>query len=600
MPKLNKLPQELINQIAAGEVVERPASVVKELVDNSIDAKASHIKVRIQDGGMKLIEISDNGIGIEKENILDVFLPHTTSKISKLEDLNNLNTMGFRGEALSTILSVSNAIIVSKNENSDSAHSVNFNNSREISKGARDTGTTISISNLFHNTPARLKFMKSAETEYRKILEVFIQYCISNPNIHFELIKDEKQIFNLPPKDFKGRVKDVLKKEYIDRMIEIHSEGAGVKVEGLIANPRDTVEKGAAQYIFVNNRPIWDNGISKSVHQGYSRFIPHMYKVPYIVKIQVDGGSVDVNVHPRKEEVKFINPYRIYSQVEEAVSKALQNATKQDYQPHDSINDSTSTSSSSFFDSSSIRYDTSNKIKEIRFDKKPSDFNINKSITFSKQVLSPSNNQLNTFNFEIKEEQKSFNECRSISQVFNKYIIVEFENEMWMIDQHAAAERINFEKLEKQLGGEINDIQHMLVPDEFQLNTSEISFLNENIDFFKKLGFDYSISNESIYIKSIPAHLVGFNIKEVFTSMFELDSDTKDLKNNFDKKKTDILATIACHSSVRAGQHLTIPECENIYRQLGNCINPFSCPHGRPAIWKLKLTEIDTNFYRTY
>lgn len=605
MPKLNHLSQEVINQIAAGEVVERPASVVKEFIDNSIDAKATHIKIKIEEGGLKLIEVWDNGIGIEKDNIKDIFLPHTTSKLSSIEDLNKLSTMGFRGEALSTIKSVSNVLITSKNIDSDQAYSINFTQSDNINKGARDTGTTITIQNLFFNTPARLKFMKSAETEYRKILEVMTQYCISYPNIHFELIKDNKQILNIPPKDLKGRIKDLLKKDYVDRMLELKSEGAGLKISGYIANPRDTVQKGAIQYVFVNNRPIWDNGISKSVHQGYSRFIPHLYKVPFIIFLNIDNSQIDVNVHPRKEEIKFINPYRVYSQIEEAVSHILQKSTQAEYS--ESSNKNIINSKDSFFDNSNIRYTQENKIKEIRFDKKPSDFSIRKGLDFSKKVLDTSNftNSSNQLPFDnnsyenMTANDQSFKEFRNIFQIFNKYIVIEFDEILWLIDQHAAAERINFEKLSKQYQGDINDIQQLLVAEIIELNDFEMSFIQENSKLFIKLGFGVLVNDDKLEITHIPAHLVGYDIKNIFKNIFNLE-DLNEIKNNFDRLKTNILATIACHGSVRAGQKLNIQECENIYRELGQCNNPFSCPHGRPAVWKLKLSDIDTNFYRTY
>jgi DNA mismatch repair protein MutL len=593
MAKLNHLSQELINQIAAGEVVERPASVVKELIDNSIDANASKIIVRVKNGGIDLIEISDNGVGIEKENLNDIFLPHTTTKIASLSDLEQISTMGFRGEALSTIQSVAKVSIISKYKDEESAYSIELNNSKEISKGARDDGTTITIKELFYNTPARLKFVKSEQTEYRKILDVVINYSLSFPSIHFILEKDGRQILNLPSSDLKSRLSQIVKKEYVSRMIEIKSEGAGVKIYGLVGHPTDGVVKTSEQYIFVNKRPIWDNGIAKSVHMGLSRFMPVQTKVPFVVFVDLENSMVDVNVHPRKEEVRFVNPYRIYSAVEQAVTASIQTQTSNQYT-------NSNNQPSVMFDRSNIKYTPDNSIKEIKFDKKPSDFNITKSINFSKQVL----HTQPTFNFNEQEPltriENSFEQPRNIFQVFNKYIVIEFEDTLWMMDQHAAAERINFEKLSKQYSGDINEVQRMLVPISISVSETEKDFLIEYLEFFKKLGFEIELDENRINILTVPSYIVHEDIEKVFRSLFDVKDEIGDISSNFEKKKEDILATMSCHSSVRAGQRLSPQECLNIYNELGRCANPYSCPHGRPAVWKLKLTDIDTNFFRTY
>lgn len=588
MAKLNKLSQELINQIAAGEVIERPSSVIKELIDNSIDANSTKITVKVKKGGIELIEVSDNGNGIEKENLLDIFLPHTTSKISSLEDLEKIHTLGFRGEALSTILSISKVSVNSKEKVEENAYSVNFDNSKDIIKSARDNGTTISVKNIFFNTPARLKYIKSEQTEYRKILEIFIEYALSFPNIHFILEKDGKEAFNLPQSNILERIKSVIKNDFTNRLIQIKFEGMGMKVTGFIAHPNDAVSKTDYQYIFINSRPIWDNGIAKAVRQGYSRFIPDNLRTPFILFIDIDSNLLDVNVHPRKEEVRFQNPFRVFSSVEQAVSSALSTSLSNSYsQPKSDI-------PSSFFDSGNIKYKPNNEIKEIKFDKKPSDFNIRKSINFSKELLS---NKLIDSDDSFKSN--SFQEPKNVFQIFNKYIVLEFEDTLWMIDQHAAAERINFEKLNNQYSGKISEIQTLLVPVELNISELEKEFISENIDNFKKLGFDIDLK-ETLLIKSVPSFILYEDIENVFRSIFEISDSEDDLHFKFEKKKTDILATMACHGSVRAGQRLSIEECLNIYKELGKCENPHSCPHGRPAVWRLKLSEIDTNFYRTY
>ncbi len=596
--QLKKLPQELINQIAAGEVVERPASVVKELLDNSIDAGADQIKIRVEEGGISLIEISDNGVGIDSGSLAGIFDAHTTSKISSLEDLNKIMTMGFRGEALSTIKSVAKVSINSKYEESEVAHSLNLQEGEDTRKSARNQGTTITVKDLFYNIPARQKFLKTPETEYRKVLETVIPYFLQFPNIHFILEKDRKEIYNLPKTSEQvglelERIKSALKNKLTDNLIEVNGEGAGSKLTGFVGHPSLHQSKTSHQYIFINKRSIWDNGIAKSIYLGYKRLIPQGERVPFIVSIEINPELVDVNVHPRKEEVKFINPFRVYSLVEDAVAKALssqthiqdstsfQAPTNKDYtlpetpkQPH----------TQKLFDTPVSNYQS--KTKEINFSKNSSKFDVSKSLAFSKELLNS------------PDQQES--EIKSAFQMFNKYIFLEFERELWVMDQHAAAERITFEKLSNNYNSKPQDVQNLLVPVKIDASPAEVSFISENLDFFSKLGFNIEVNKEKISIKSAPAYFQTSNIEEIFKELWQLSDEERDMKDSFEKAKENILATMACHSSIRSGQPLTPQEGIQLYKDLKGCENPYSCPHGRPVLWKLRLEEIDTHFERTY
>lgn len=597
---LKKLPEELINQIAAGEVVERPASVVKELLDNSIDAGADQIKIRIDEGGISLIEVSDNGTGIDPENLSKIFDPHTTSKISSMEDLNKIMTMGFRGEALSTIKSVARVSVNSKYESAQIAHNLNFEEGESSKKSARNQGTTITAKDLFYNIPARHKFLKSAETEYRKVLETVMPYFIQFPNIHFILEKNGKEVYNLPKTSDDTsleieRIKAVLKNKLTENLLEIKGEGAGSKVSGFVGHPSLHQSKTSHQYIFINKRPIWDNGIAKSVHLGFKRLIPQGEKVPFIIAIEINPELVDVNVHPRKEEVKFINPFRVYSLVEEAVSKVLTSQThiQNDfgYQHTEFPRTSTTPQSSisrgetpKLFDSAISSYQ--NKTKEINFSRSSSQFDVGKSLEFSKELLTSSD--------------QTDSGIKSAFQLFNKYIFLEFEGELWVMDQHAAAERITFEKLTNNYNSKPQDIQNLLVPVEIEASPAELSFVSENIVFFNKLGFEIDIDNMKVSIKSSPAYFQASNIEDIFKQLWQLSDEQRDMKDSFEKAKENILATMACHSSIRSGQSLTPQEGIQLYKDLKKCENPYSCPHGRPVLWKMRLEEIDTHFERTY
>ncbi len=604
-PILNKLTPEVINQIAAGEVIERPASVVKELVDNAIDAKSTRIAIRVNGGGMNMIEVSDNGVGIPKENLDSVFDAHTTSKLKSIEDLNTLMSMGFRGEALSTITSVAKVTLVSKFENEEIGNEIRYdeNGKSQIKKSPREVGTSVKVEELFYNIPARRKYLKSEQTEYRKIYELLSKYFLVYPNIHFTLEKDGKGVLDLPiVKDAKPgdicieRVKDIFPG---DTGLSLFYDGSGIHMNGYTAHPSLHGPKLTKQYIFINGRPISEHGIVRAVYEGYSRYLPFGEKIPFVLNLTVRPDLVDVNVHPRKEEVRFENAFRIYSAVEEAIRHTLEKALsyktngeagsaprdfsqmREMFKPHQG--------SSSQKDYSASGYN------EIAFNNKAS--SVRDSLLFSKQLLSENRvTETSPLPFDNSIENNSI---RNIFQIFNKYIVVEFENEkLWVIDQHAAAERINFEKISKREKGNLTT-QNLLVPSSMNFSKEELLFLEEYKDFFEELGFKYDITESSISVLSTPVEF-SMDIEKMFKEIFELSDSPETLRKNFEKLKHDILATIACHTSVRSGQQLDRSEMLSMYKELLNCENPYSCPHGRPAIWKMSLSEIDKNFERTY
>ncbi|MDD2577810.1 MAG: DNA mismatch repair endonuclease MutL [Candidatus Dojkabacteria bacterium] len=591
-PKLNKLSQEVINQIAAGEVVERPSSVVKELLDNSIDADSSKIVIKIKNGGIDLIEISDNGIGIPKESMTSIFDPHTTSKISNIEDLNTLLSMGFRGEALSTISSVSNVTLLSKYREEETGYKILFNENGKspVKKVAKEDGTTVKIENIFYNIPARQKYLKSPQTEYRKIHELLNSYFLIYPNIHFVLEKDGKivkelpQVLNTKPGDIvEKRLNEIVGES--SSFLMLYYEGSGIKISGYTAHPSNHKSSNPKTYIFVNNRPIYDKGIVRAIYEGYSRYIPHGQKIDFAINILINPELVDINVHPRKEEVRFENPFRIYSAIEDAVRHVLSKEL--------SYKETPSTNNFAAIRESFAKQSSNSKLYE------PTNiYNSNKSasvqdtLLFSKELLTdiPEDTQL-----PWEEGQEIVN----IFQIFKKYIVIEFIDEkLWMIDQHAAAERINFESLSK--GKDNIDVQNYLVAVELNLKDEEILFLEEHIDFFKNIGILYEIKKNKLILKTVPVEFVNSDFKKVFEEIFSLEEDIELLKKNFKKLRDDILATISCHNSIRSGQRLQKEEMLDIYNKLMDCQNPYSCPHGRPAVWKLSLSEIDSNFERTY
>lgn len=596
-PKLNKLSPEIINQIAAGEVIERPASIVKELVDNSIDAQSTKIEIKVKNGGIDLIEVSDNGIGIPKENISSAFDSHTTSKIEKIEDLNTLLSLGFRGEALSTITSVSRVKLVSKFQSEDLGNEINYNENGKslVKSAAKEQGTTVKVENIFYNIPARFKYLKTAQTEYRKIYELLLNYFLIFPNIHFILYKDGKIVVDtsLVPNSKAGEISEERVTKFLGshNFLKLFSDGAGIKINGYIAHPSTHKSKSSNSYIFLNNRPITDRGIMRAIYEGYSRYLPYGEKIDFIVNININPELVDVNVHPRKEEVRFENPFRIYSAIEEAVKHTLNKELS-----FENTNSSESKLNENSFSSFRDRFNKPKKeYGQNNLYLKNKSSSVKDTLLFSKELLKSSSSP----EYDSFQQNNDHNDIVNIFQLFNKYIVVEFVNEnLWIIDQHAAAERINFEKLSNN--SKDLDIQNFLVPVELSMKKEEILFLEENKKFFSDLGIQFDIKKEKILLKTVPVEFANSDFQKIFYEIFDLEENISLLKKNFKKLRDDVLATISCHTSVRSGQKLTRESMLDLYERLSKCENPYSCPHGRPAIWRLTLDEIDHNFERTY
>ncbi|MCC7304239.1 DNA mismatch repair endonuclease MutL, partial [bacterium] len=327
MSEIKRLNQQTINQIAAGEVVERPASVVKELMENAIDAGATQIDVIITDGGLTKIEIKDNGKGILTEDLSTALERYATSKLTTSEDLESINTYGFRGEALAAISAISKTTILTTRNGSTNSITSNNGNLSKITPGSRSQGTTIVIENLFESVPARQKFMKSADTEYKYILKTFTQFALLNGKIHFTLTNNGKEVYNLPSSEIELLPKERVAKIYSlnpSELLPIQHEEYGIKVQGYLVHPKLLTSNSKFLVSFINNRPVEDKGIFKAMQQGISDFVPDFFKPTGIVSVSLSSEQVDVNVHPRKTEVKLINPFRVYAAVTHAVKASLQ------------------------------------------------------------------------------------------------------------------------------------------------------------------------------------------------------------------------------------------------------------------------------------
>lgn len=586
--KIQLLPEDIIAKIAAGEVVERPASVVKELLENSIDAGADKITVRIKNAGLTQIEIQDNGEGMSKEEAILAFKQHSTSKIKSIEDLSSILTLGFRGEALSSIAAVSEVELETNNQTESTTLSIEKGTIKDKT-GTIDKGTKIQINNLFNKIPARKKFLRSENTEFKNIQDVFIKHALARPSIQFNLVRDEKSLYKLPKTDnLKTRIFDLFKSKIAEHLIKINLDAPDIQITGFLGHPDIARNARSMQYLFLNSRPIQSNLITKAIEDSFHSAKPEIHYPVFFINISLDPQKVDVNVHPRKQEVKFDNTQHIYNSVKHACTGALESKLQEGVKQYF---DSPKTNK----DFIGLKEKTENygsKININRSNRKYDSNIIQKSLNFSKNLLSENSK-------EPEEEIAEISDISSLKylQVFNTYLIIEREGRLLIIDQHAADERINYEKLQKRV--ELNKaipVQPLLTPDTIELNPGDFAIIKDNLGIFKDFGLEIEpFGKNTLKLNSVPSILKNFKFEGFIEEILEEELIKLDKKKLLHR----ILATTACHGSIRAGRRMQKEEVEKMINDLFKCSKPYSCPHGRPIIWELTKRNIEKNFKRT-
>lgn len=588
-----QLHEQLINKIAAGEVVERPASVLKELVENSIDAEADKIEVNIQKAGTKLIEVNDNGVGMNREDAKVASKSHTTSKISKIQDLDSIFSMGFRGEALASISSVSNVTIITKTEEEEVGTKVEINEGKQSSHEdiSTKTGTTISVKHLFHNVPARRKFLKSERTEYKHILQTFKNYALAYPHIHFSLSHNKKSVYNLPSvnkesfnSELKIRINDLYGEKTSKELVQLRYNAKDIKIFGFVGHPKQARSRRSHQLIYLNKRPISSGLISKAVYEGYHGLIPKGRYPIFFLFLKIDPSEVDVNVHPRKSEVRFSSPQKIYQSVRQAAKqtllKFLQKDTEKALKTYPQLKKHTSKSKTFTKESSKKKHFNLNK---------PSRKDVSKSVDFTRKLLKTSRE---TEDMDFSSGYKAF-------QVFKSFIVIEKEKKLLFIDQHAAAERVTYEKLQQQAEEEKTETQKLLIPEVVDLDKTEFETLKQYRTKLEKMGIKFNIfGKQSIKVEEIPVIIARANIEKLIEDILSELPEESDKPESFTQIQDHLFATMACHSSIRAGMKLTEEEINYLVKQLLSGENQYSCPHGRPIIWELDRKELENKFER--
>lgn len=592
MKNINILDSNTIDKIAAGEVVERPSAVVKELVENSIDANADAVTIEIKDGGISFIRITDNGEGIDRSQVKKAFMRHATSKIKSVEDLISVTSLGFRGEALSSISAVGKVEFLTKTK-------TDFIGTRYVVEGGRECvfedagipdGTTIIVRDLFFNVPARKKFLKSPSSEGNNITELIEHMILSHPNISFKYIYNGNvKLQSSGKNDIKSCIYNVYGRDIANGLIEVKSIRDDISIHGFIGKPELARATRNFEIYFVNNRFIKSTLIDRALEEAYKDYLMlHKYPTVFLY-FEIPSHLIDVNVHPTKREIRFfegealkcyivdviknalINKELIKEIVEETHEKPSVKESEINKEPFETINHIIESSYNNYYSSEIEKEDESTDIND-------------------------KNEQLTLFDDKFISEE-SIKKHRIIGQLFNTYWLIEFENKLFIVDQHAAHEKVNYERLIKKLRNNENCSQNIYPPIVVSLSNAEAQYVTKYNENFLNVGFtiehfgglDYTIS-------TVPMELLSQNPADYFHEMLD---ELMEGKNSKETETVNLkIATMACKASVKGNMHLSVFEADKLISELLTLDNPYNCPHGRPTIISFSKYEIEKMFKR--
>lgn len=636
---INILDKSTIDKIAAGEVVERPASIVKELLENAIDASSNQITVEIKDGGISYIRITDNGTGIEKDDIKTAFLRHATSKIKNAADLDNILSLGFRGEALSSISAVTRTEIISKTKSSFTANLYKIEGGEELcfEEVAAPDGTTIIIKDLFYNTPARRKFLKSPNTEAAYISDIVEKLALSNPDISFRYINNNvNKLHTLGNGNVKDIIYQIYGKEASSSLLELKYKDDIFKINGYIAKPEYSKSKRTNEIYFINSRYIKNSIIAKAIEDAYgNRMMQGKY--PFVVlNININPSLLDVNVHPSKMEIRFEDVNTIYAVIKSAVENTLVSAdlVKRAYvSEKDRIEEIKQNLKIKLEEENRVRYpenfernrikelEKENTIKPIGIEEKNLDI-LNVEKNNEKPVEIKEKKEEYIFEDKTKEyikteleskvaqkiedveyeqlkflDEKNIKKHRIVGQIFGTYWIVELDKEMFIIDQHAAHEKVLYERFLKAYENDISTKQYISPSIILSLSDIELEALEINRDFFYKMGFEIeNFGGREIKVSALPNNLPSVDKKDLLMELIEEISESGIIRQA--EPILSKLASISCKAAIKGNQNISFEEAQILIDEMLNLDNPYNCPHGRPTIIKMSKYEIEKKFKR--
>lgn len=635
MARINVLPKEIYQLIAAGEVVERPSSVVKEMIENSLDAGAKNITLEIKNGGSTYIRITDDGCGIERDDVRKVFISHATSKISKKDDLNSIATLGFRGEAMASISAVSKVELLTKAENEEigTRYEIAGGEELEFDDAGCPNGTTIVVRDIFFNTPARMKFLKKDVTEGNQVAGIVDRMAISHPEISFRFIRDGKQVLITSGNgDLKSTVYSVLGKEMSDSLMSVDYSFNDMRITGFVSKPTASRKSRAGQYFYINNRIVKSKTAMAALEQAYKNTIMVGRFPACVLNIELNPAQVDVNVHPAKTEVRFANEKPIFDLVYYAVKTAIENdrtvkevefkenpiyrqESKNVYQNNDNKSFQAKFDFFKKKDEPPSQQVIKTKPREnfwqveapkpeykIARDEKPKprvDINIEyeepEEISTAKSEDAPKERDIEKVVITDEKDNENFiPNFKLIGEAFKTYLIVEIENELYFIDKHAAHERMNFERFKAQATVET---QMLLAPVVVNLTKDEFIAISENVELIKKCGFELEEFGESqIIVRAIPSLVDGDSVKDL---MLEIAQKLLEHKTDILPDKIDwIYHSASCRGAVKAGDYTSRQEQEMFVKKLLSMPNIRFCPHGRPVFIKMSKYDIEKQFGR--
>lgn len=612
MSKIKVLPQTVATKIAAGEVIERPASVLKELIENAIDAGATHIEIQLEESGKKLIRVSDNGTGMDRDDVEIAFLSHATSKLRSDDDLFSISTLGFRGEALPSIGAISQARIISRTKDAliGSEIQIEGGNLGKIKEKGAPEGTQIDVRNLFYNTPVRRKFLKSTQTEMAHISEMVTRFALSYPNIHFTTIHNGKNVLIFPAaKNLKERINTIFGKEISENLIEINLKDPDISIYGYILPPTHNRPNTKMQFIFLNGRYIRDNIIFHAINAAYRNLLMSRRSPIVFLLLQIDSREVDVNVHPTKIEVRFKNTGLIHDQLYATVRSALMqtevHASLQVASQHnrpDAESSTTTAANNAFVGGVDTQH---RQDKDVSLDEKKESVMKSMSDFFStspgkqtpyhkdehKQAVLPSS--------EGKPLFKQDGRFTSHIQIHNSYIIEETAEGLNIIDQHALHEVVLYHEIWEHIKSSKLAIQKLLIPALIELTPRDFVTIMSIREEFDTLGIEIEeFGKSTIAIRTHPQILKNLDFHALIQSVLE-EIDSDDVKSETDNILRKIVQVMACKGAVKAGQRLAPQEIQSLLEQRKDNIVTSFCPHGRPTALEFKISELEKQFKRT-
>ena len=590
MGRIKQLSKNLINQIAAGEVIERPASVVKELVENSVDAGASKISIEISNE-CRNIRVADNGSGIHPDDIILAFSKHATSKIQNEEDLYNINTLGFRGEALSSIISISKLSCTTRTKDFDNGTKVTCENSevKQVPTGCA-VGTIMDIQDLFYNIPARLKFLRNPNTEFSYIQEIVQSIAIIHPEIAIELKKNGKTILKTTAqKDWKRNLKEIFSSEAVASLKDVlkTDDLSGLKISGFVSTPDFTRSSKKDYHIYINSRTVKCKVFQKAIDMAYRDLIANGKYPLVVLNLEIPPSDVDVNVHPTKKEVRYKNVNQIFNFIMSGVLGGLTNFREVPKEKTPYNNNYEPIQPENQKENIVELFGNKDKSIDVFYEKSNAQtIAIQNNDSFSdKKVEQSTQTQFFTLNTEETPQEELI-----VGQYKNTYILIENENSLEIVDQHIAEERYNYEKLksEKEVASQL-----VFISDVIPISDSDAALIKENIEKFEKFGYgiEFTSTNEVMFRK-IPQLIAKVNPKEILSDILE------NIEGNIDGLEEQILKTTACKASVKAGQKLSLWQMQEIIKKWRTTKMPYTCPHGRPISKIIPHKELASWFQR--